>query len=426
MTAIEVCMNGIHENVLSPARLMTLQQLGLLDTPAEEAFDRLGRLAAKILHTPVALVSLVEDTRQFFKSCIGLPEPWATWREMPLTYSICQHVVANSAPLVINDARLDPTFQNHPAIRDLGVVAYLGIPLRMRTGEVLGSFCVIDAKPRCWTWENEQMLETLAGCVMTEIELRNEIRFHRAATAEVNELNCELRRKAAALEAANKDLEAFNYSISHDLRSPLRLLNIFTGLLSECAGTHLTGECESHIEAIRVASQQMTSVIDGLLLLSRVSKGKLCQEPFDLSESARHIVSGLQQAYPERRVEIVIEPNMTVSGDRRLLQILLENLLGNAWKFTGKRAEARIEFGSILVKKARVFMVRDNGAGFDMEYANKLFVPFQRLHSEREFEGTGIGLGTVGRIIRRHQGRIWAEGRVNEGAAFYFTIPARD
>jgi len=234
-------MTSLPDAVLNPARLAALRRLGLMDSPAEAAFDRLGALAAKILHTPIALVSLIGDTRQFFKSCIGLPEPWASWRETPLSHSFCKHVVANSAPLIINDARVDPMFHNHPATRDLGIVAYMGIPLRLGTGEVLGSFCVIDSQPRVWKGEEEQTMGALADCVITEIELRSEILHRQAAVEEVRVLNNELRSKAADLERTNTELEVFTYSISHDLRSPMRILNVFSGLLSESAGKAWSG-----------------------------------------------------------------------------------------------------------------------------------------------------------------------------------------
>ncbi|MDB6064056.1 MAG: hypothetical protein JWR26_264 [Pedosphaera sp.] len=412
----------IIQAIEDPVRLAALRRLGLMDTPAEDVFDRLGKLAATIFRTPVALVTLVDDQRQFFKSCLGLPEPWASWRNTPLSHSFCQHVVANSEPLIINDARLHPVLRDSPGIQELGIVAYLGIPLRLESGEVIGSFCVIDSNPRAWSEEEVQTLTVLAGCVMTEIELRSEISQRKAAAEEAEHLNQELQRKAAELKRANADLQSFSHSVSHDLRNPLRSLNTLFDLLVQSAGDDLGGECQKYVQAIRSSSRRMTGVIEGLLVLCGIGEGKLIRERVDLSEAARGIISEAEQACPERRVEIIIQPGMEVRADRRLMQILLENLLGNALKFTSKRPQPRIEFGSMPSGGTMVYFVRDNGVGFDMNQAGALFLPFQRLDSARNFEGSGIGLGTVQRIIQRHEGRVWAEARVNEGATFYFTL----
>jgi signal transduction histidine kinase len=411
------------QRAVESSRLAALRRLGLLDTPAEEAFDRLGRLAAKVLGTPIALVSRVDEQRQFFKSCLGLPEPWASWRDTPLSHSFCQHVVASSKPLVINDARLDLVLKDNPGIHALGMIAYLGIPLKLESGEVLGSFCVIDSAPRNWSEEDVQTLTVLAGCVMTEIELRNEINQRKAAAEQTEKLNRALQSKAAELEIANADLQSFSHSVSHDLRSPLRNLDTLFDLLVQCAGDGLGEECRQYINCIRSSSGRMRGVIEGLLVLSGVGEGKLVRERVDLSETARTIVCGAESGSPERKLGIFIQPNMEAYADRRLLQILLENLLGNALKFTSKRPEARIEFASMPGEGPATYFVRDNGVGFDMNQAGALFVPFQRLESSREFEGSGIGLGTVWKIIQRHGGRVWGEGKVNEGATFYFTIP---
>jgi len=278
--------------ISDPARLAALRRLGLMDTPAEDAFDHLAKLAATIFRTPVALVTLVDDQRQFFKSCMGLPEPWASWRNTPLSHSFCQHVVASSKPLIINDARLHPVLRDNPGIQELGIVAYLGIPLRLESGEVLGSFCVIDSEPRIWSEEEVQTLTVLAGCVMTEIELRSEISQRKAAAEKAECLNQELQSKAAELKRANADLQSFSHSVSHDLRNPLRSLNALFELLVQSAGDALGGECQEYVQAIRSSSRRMTGVIEGLLVLCGIGQGKLLREQVDLSESARGIISG--------------------------------------------------------------------------------------------------------------------------------------
>ena len=231
-----------------------------------------------------------------------------------------------------------------------------------------------------------------------------------------------LRRYAAELESTNAELDAFAYSVSHDLRAPLRSIDGFSQILLEDYGDKLDDVGKDSLGRVRAATQRMGGLIDDLLKLSRVSRSEMRHETVDLSGLATAVVRELKARDRERDVATTIMPRLVVQGDQRLLRVALENLLGNAWKYTGKRADAQIELAALNQNGERVFYVRDNGAGFDMRYADKLFGAFQRLHGEAEFEGTGIGLATVHRIIRRHGGRIWAEGKVNEGATFYFTV----
>ena len=223
-------------------------------------------------------------------------------------------------------------------------------------------------------------------------------------------------------EAANRELEAFSYSVAHDLRAPLRSIDGFSPALLEDCADKLDEEGKVYLGYVRESAQQMAQLIDDLLSLSRVTRAELRRSPIDLAAIARTVLAHLQRNQPDRTVELVIAEEMPAVGDPDLLRIVLENLLGNAWKFTGKCSRARIEFGQMAQAGGAVYFVRDNGAGFDMAYADKLFGVFQRLHSASEFEGTGIGLSIVQRIIRRHGGRVWAEGEVGRGATFYFTL----
>jgi PAS domain S-box-containing protein len=233
----------------------------------------------------------------------------------------------------------------------------------------------------------------------------------------------ELEQAKTGLEAANKELEAFAYSVSHDLRAPLRSIDGFSQALLEDYAGQLPAEGQGYLQRVRAAAQRMALLIDDLLDLSRVARSPLRPQAVNLSELAGRILAELQREQPERRVNISVMPDVTADCDSHLMGILLENLLSNAWKFTSRRGEARIEFGMLDGGDSRTFFVRDNGAGFDMTYANKLFGAFQRLHTTDEFPGTGVGLATVQRIIHRHGGRVWAEAAVNEGATFYFTLP---
>ena len=231
-----------------------------------------------------------------------------------------------------------------------------------------------------------------------------------------------LRSYATQLEAANKELEAFSYSVSHDLRAPLRSLDGFSQALLEDYHDRLDDTGRDFLQRVRAASQRMGTLIDDLLSLSRVTRGDLQVEKVDLSALATALAAELQRSDPQRDVRFAIAPDLVARGDPGLMRLVLQNLLGNAWKFTGKRSPAHVEVGSMAHDGGRAFFVQDDGAGFDMAYAAKLFGAFQRLHASDEFPGSGIGLATVQRIIHRHGGQVWAEGTPGRGATFYFTL----
>jgi two-component system sensor histidine kinase/response regulator len=224
------------------------------------------------------------------------------------------------------------------------------------------------------------------------------------------------------LEHKNRELESFSYAVSHDLRAPLRRIDNFSRAVLESQGDRVDESGRRFLSRIREASQHMSQLIDDVLYLSRVTRADLREQDVDLSAIATLILTRLQESEPARTVDLKIRPGVVVTGDGQLLRIALENLLENAWKFTGKQAESRIEFGVTQLSGEPTYFVRDNGAGFDMTYADRLFGPFQRLHPQDEFPGSGIGLATVQRIIHRHGGRVWAEGLVGQGATFQFTL----
>lgn len=238
------------------------------------------------------------------------------------------------------------------------------------------------------------------------------------------ELEQRVREYAAKAEAATKELEGFCYSVSHDLRAPLRSIDGFTHALTESASGKLDATEREYLQRVRAASQRMGGLIDDLLNLSRVGRREMRVQDVNLSDVAVAVSRDLQASDAARRVNFIITPEMFAKGDERLLKIVLENLIGNAWKFTSKTEGARIEFGAAMKDGAEAFYVRDNGAGFDMTYADKLFTPFARLHAAHEFPGSGIGLAIVQRIINRHGGRLWAEGEPNRGATIWFALPA--
>ena len=245
----------------------------------------------------------------------------------------------------------------------------------------------------------------------------------REAEEEINALNADLRRRATQLENANRELEAFSYSVSHDLRAPLRSISGFSQVLFEDYADTLDTEGQDYLKRISDASGRMAQLIDDLLDLSRLSRGEVRRAPVNLSSLAHAVIDDLVAAHPGRDVEVVIAPNLKAEADPHLVRTVLVNLLGNAWKYTNRKDSAHIEFGiSEDAEGQPAFFVRDDGAGFDMAYSDKLFGAFQRLHGMKDFPGTGVGLATVQRIVHKHGGRVWAEGIVDQGATFYFTL----
>lgn len=257
-------------------------------------------------------------------------------------------------------------------------------------------------------------------------ELEEDIAARRKAEEEVIRLNEELeqrvRQRTAELEASNKELDSFTYSVSHDLRAPLRRIEGFGQIINNEYSEKLDDRFRHYLERIRAGAHDMAEMIDSFLKLSRSTRSELTIEPLDLSEMAAKVVSRLREKEPQRSVSVSIAPDMKVEGDRRLMDSVLENLLGNAWKYSRHNKAAAISFGIERADGVNVYIIRDNGAGFDMNYLDRLFMPFCRLHRSEDFEGTGIGLATVLRILARHGGRVWAEGAIGKGATFRFTL----
>jgi PAS domain S-box-containing protein len=295
---------------------------------------------------------------------------------------------------------------------------------KFRQGNVEDGHAYLRSAHRTPEGENQELLGKRKDGSEFPIEIRSSAletedgAFVSSAIRDVTER----RHIEAALKASNQELEAFSYSVAHDLRAPLRGINGLSRALLEDASDKLDAGSADYLARIGAAAERMGLLIDALLSLSRVSRVELQGETVNLSQLAASVATQLRLAHPERVVEFTCEPGNVHHGDPALLRAVLDNLLGNAWKFTGGRPDARVAFGAERTKDAVIYFVRDNGAGFDMAYADKLFAPFQRLHNVKDFAGTGIGLATVQRIVHRHGGRIWAESAVKQGATFYFTL----
>ncbi len=325
-------------------------------------------------------------------------------------------VVRDGRSAVINDPATHPeragTPEGHPPL-----ASFLGVPLK-QAGKTIGMIGLANKEGGYDDYDREAV-ETMSMAIVESL-------MRKRAEAKSRSLNAELERRVlertAELEAANRELEAFTYSVSHDLRQPLRSINGFSqALLEDCADS-LEAEGKDSLKRIVAATMRMGQLIDDLLNLSRMTRMEMTHEKVNLSKNARNIAGKLKETEPKRQAEFIIADGLVAHGDERLMRVALENLLGNAWKFTAKQPHAIIEFGEITRDCRTVYFVRDNGAGFDMAYADKLFNPFQRLHSVNQFPGTGIGLATVKRIVNRHGGNVWAEGAVGTGATVYFTL----
>ena len=293
-------------------------------------------------------------------------------------------------------------------LQDKGYVRYEDLPLETKDGNPMD----VEFVSNVYRIDGEQVIQ----CNIRNITERKQ------TEREISKLNENLVRRTNEAELVNQELEAFSYSVSHDLKAPLRSISGFSDVLLEDYSTNFDKQSKQYLQKIKDASVHMAKLIDDLLVLAKVTSIEINFGKVNLSELAKEVIGELQYADPDRKVKVEIVPNLMAYGDRNLLSIVLTNLLGNAWKFSSKVAKPRIELGITEQNGKPTYFIRDNGAGFDMEYADKLFKPFQRLHMASEFDGTGIGLSLVQRIIHRHGGRVWAEGKVGEGATLYFTL----
>ncbi len=332
-------------------------------------------------------------------------------QRFPLSICISGWAMLNRQPAIIEDIYVDSRIP-HEAYRPTFVKSLVMVPIRAE--DPIGAIGNYWAKQRKPTQEEVELLQALANT--TAVAMEN--------VQVYGELEKRVKDRTAELEAANREMETFSYAVSHDLRAPLRAMRGFTDIVLKKDGG-LDEENRGLLERVRKSGAHMSALIEDLLELARYSRAEIRKRKVDLSAMAREIMSRVTSTTPNSAATVEIAYGLEIEGDEGLLRAALENLLSNAWKYSGKNPRPVIEFGATTSpENTRVFFVRDNGAGFDMAAAAKLFHPFQRLHSEQEFAGTGVGLATVRRIIQRHGGRIWAEAAVGRGATFFFELPA--
>ena len=338
--------------------------------------------------------------------------------------------IANRRARIALDVGKDAVRFSNPLLP--GTRSELALPLISR-GQALGALTIQSAEEAAFSQEDIETFQTMADHLANAIlnarlydQAGKELEERKHAEGEVRQLNAELEERVQTrtqdLQAANRDMEAFSYSVSHDLRAPLRAIDGFSRILMDDFLATLPEDGAAYLQKIRRASSQMAQLIDDLLRLSRINRAEMRSDPVNLSMLVQSVVNELQSREPGRVVSIEIAPDLQTQGDERLLRVAIENLMSNAWKFTGKTAQPKIEVGQIKTGDNKTFYIRDNGVGFDMAYSGKLFGAFQRLHSTDEFPGTGIGLAIVQRVIHKHSGRVWAEAEKGKGATFYFTL----
>jgi signal transduction histidine kinase len=339
-------------------------------------------------------------------------------RRFALSNCISGWSMLNRQPAVIKDiyqdARIVPDAYRPTFVKSLVVMP-------IRTLAPIGAIGVYWARNHRASNEEVELLQALADSTSVAIE---SVELVNGLEQKVQERTSELHRRSVELDVLNREIEAFSYSVAHDLRSPLISIDGFSQVLLDSYGERLDDTGRSHLERITGGARRMHRLINDLLELSKVVRAPMHSVTVDLARMAKDIVRSFEESAPDRKIAVIVGDGMTVEGDSALLRIALENLLSNAWKFTSRTPHARIEFGSRIDRSGRrAYFVRDNGAGFDPRHAANLFSPFRRLHAESQFPGSGIGLATVQRIVHRHSGEIWAEAAVDRGACFYFWLP---
>ena len=409
------------------ARLEKLYQLSMtLSGDPLEIFRQVAFMIAELLDVKVVCLSEVVGDRLRFLAVYVDGKVHLEPGGCPLDVTPCATVEQSKDLRIYDDVARK--FPRASFLAEHDAFAYCGFPSIDHDGNVVAVTCLLDDRPHEFSAEDAALLRIFGQRIGMEIERSRQIAVQKKSDQALEDYRLRLEhlveQRTAQLSSAVKELEAFCYSVSHDLRAPLRSIDGFSKALLEDCADRLDDAGRDYLDRVRAQAKRMDLLIDDLLKLSRVSRAEMKYGEVDLSALAREVVDSLGRHEPGRRVAVRIEPGMTAYGDEGLLRVLLATLLDNAWKYTARAADASIQFdGSTNELGEREFRVADNGAGFDMRYAARLFTPFQRLHSVADFPGTGIGLATAQRVINRHGGRIWGEGSPGCGATFRFVLP---
>ena len=398
-------------------RLAALLHYRILDTEAEAEFDDFTQLASHITGYPMALISLVDQQRQWFKSRFGLDAP-----QTPRDISFCGHAIEGHGVFEVVDALQDERFFNNPLVTsNPRIRSYVGAPLLTEQGYAVGTLCVLDSAPRKLSEDQKHALQALARQVMRQMDLRLLINQEKVARQEIFQLNADLERRVhertADLERTTADLQALSYSVAHDLRQPLISMSGYSHLLRE----QVRGDTEKHyLERISSGINQINVRADALLYFANLSRRSMQRKSVDLGKIARRHINALQACDPGRQVLISVQPELLANADPELMAQAMQELLDNAWRSSACQQVTRLQVGSSLKSDGETtYFVKDNGEGFDMVYQDDLFEPFQRLESIHDHDGDGLGLARVKRIVVKHGGCIWAQSTVGNGATIF-------
>jgi signal transduction histidine kinase len=378
--------------------------------------DRFGKiitLVAGIFHVPAALIMKVRDNEiEVFSSSKTPGNPYSEGVTEKLKGKLyCETVMTSNQMLYVDNAMLHEKWKDSPDI-PLHMISYLGFPIHWPDGEMFGTICVLDSKTIPLSEEKTTLLDGFREVLEDELQLMKNLDLERKKN----------QQRTQELETINREMEAFSYTIAHDLRSPLRAINSFTHLFLDEYSAQLSDKGRGYLDKVRNASLSMNQLINDLLSLDKIRETELTFEEFDLSQMVRNLLEERRQIESMREVELKVQDGVRLVGDKSLIHVVIENLLDNAWKFTSLQQVCKIEFGTQTIDSKTTYFIKDNGVGFNMDYSKKLFGNFQKLHSIINFPGTGIGLATIQKIIHKHGGVVWATGEEGKGACFYFTV----
>ncbi|WP_455204387.1 ATP-binding protein [Kaarinaea lacus] len=412
----------LHEDVTEKKRFDDAIQLiatGVAVETGDGYFQKLVANLADLFQTRYAFVGVLDTTNTQSVRTIAV---YADGKLAPnISYELegtpCEKVVGQHTCIVEDDVQ--QMFPQDLLLNEMGAESYIGTPLFNSTGEPVGLIVLIDSRPLCNPDQMKVIMEIVAARTAAELERSKAEELLRQQRSRLEEI---VERRTAELQAAIKELDAFSYSVSHDLRAPLRSIDGFSQALAEDYNNILDDQGQDYLDRIRSNVQRMAILIDDLLRLSRISRKDLSNQPVNLSQLVAESINKQREQDSLREIQIDIAKDVFANGDPDLLAIAIDNLISNAWKYTGKTQKPVIEFGAENKDKQPIYYIKDNGIGFNMQYAEKLFTAFERLHTTSEFEGTGIGLAIVDRIIKRHEGKIWANARPDQGAVFYFSL----